>query len=241
VNRCSAIGDSIMLPQPDGFSIATLLPDGKASPPVPVPDSGLRVGRTVGDITFPQDARMAPSQACFTPKSGHVLMEDLSGLGMYVRLLAPYALKDGDILLMGAQRFQFRQHTELLATETATSHRTLESTLDTPLAELLSTKSSNSQQVSYAVHGDDISLGRKAGTYTFDDPLMSARHARVYQRGEVYFVEDLGSRNGTFALMRDQVSLLPGASVIIGSQILIISGSCPRPASRKSHARTIPR
>jgi len=48
--------------------------------------------------------------------------------------------------------------------------------------------------------GDEITVGRGGGCgiVLADDQFVSTVHARVFRRGDEVFVEDLGSRNGTF-------------------------------------------
>jgi pSer/pThr/pTyr-binding forkhead associated (FHA) protein len=61
-----------------------------------------------------------------------------------------------------------------------------------------------------------------------DDPeaKVSRRHARITRRGEQYFVEDLGSTNGTFInrgrrlLPGDRHPLRDGDEVIVGKTFL---------------------
>lgn len=44
-----------------------------------------------------------------------------------------------------------------------------------------------------------VLLGRSPGcTLVLDDDYSSSRHARLYPQGEEWFVEDLGSTNGTY-------------------------------------------
>jgi hypothetical protein len=44
-----------------------------------------------------------------------------------------------------------------------------------------------------------LTIGRSGSSdFTVDDPFVSHMHARVLRRGAYYFVEDLGSTNGTF-------------------------------------------
>jgi hypothetical protein len=47
--------------------------------------------------------------------------------------------------------------------------------------------------------GQEVTVGRAAGCgVTLDDTYASQIHARVFQRDGQWFVEDLGSTNGTF-------------------------------------------
>ena len=52
---------------------------------------------------------------------------------------------------------------------------------------------------------------------------MSRSHAKVYHRGEDFFLEDVGSTNGTFVLARDKMSVPAGAILSIGGQRLKVS------------------
>jgi len=46
---------------------------------------------------------------------------------------------------------------------------------------------------------DELTLGRAAGCQvTIDDTFVSQLHARLFRRDSQYFVEDLGSTNGTY-------------------------------------------
>ncbi|MGI9033039.1 MAG: FHA domain-containing protein [Acidimicrobiales bacterium] len=47
--------------------------------------------------------------------------------------------------------------------------------------------------------GDELTMGRAAGCQvTIDDTYVSQLHARLFRREGQYYVEDLGSTNGTY-------------------------------------------
>ena len=51
-----------------------------------------------------------------------------------------------------------------------------------------------------------IMIGRSpASDLVLDDPFVSQTHARIVPRGQLHFVEDLGSTNGTFVNGREVV------------------------------------
>ena len=69
-----------------------------------------------------------------------------------------------------------------------------------------------------------ILIGRAPGcTLVLDDDYSSSRHARIFPQGDQWFVEDLGSTNGTFIGDR-QISgpapLRPGVGVQIGRSVV---------------------
>jgi pSer/pThr/pTyr-binding forkhead associated (FHA) protein len=72
--------------------------------------------------------------------------------------------------------------------------------------------------------GDEITVGRAAGCQvTLDDSYASQLHARVYSREGTWYVEDLGSTNGTY-LNRRKVTgpmvMQRGDKLQIGNTIL---------------------
>ncbi len=72
--------------------------------------------------------------------------------------------------------------------------------------------------------GDEVTIGRAAGCQvTIDDTYASQLHARVFLRDGQFFVEDIGSTNGTY-LNRTKVSgpmvIQRGDQLQIGNTIL---------------------
>jgi hypothetical protein len=66
-----------------------------------------------------------------------------------------------------------------------------------------------------------VSIGRAAtATIVIDDDYCSARHARLYRDGDAWWIEDLGSTNGTFlddARLYDPVEAKLGMRIRVGS------------------------
>jgi serine phosphatase RsbU (regulator of sigma subunit) len=74
---------------------------------------------------------------------------------------------------------------------------------------------------------DSIVIGRSSGAgIAVPDRSMSRRHARLYRDGETWYVEDLGSRNGTLVNGRrigGPTALTIGNSVRIGSTTITVA------------------
>jgi pSer/pThr/pTyr-binding forkhead associated (FHA) protein len=76
--------------------------------------------------------------------------------------------------------------------------------------------------------GDELTVGRAAGCQISlaDDTFVSQLHARLFRRDARYYVEDLGSTNGTF-LNRKQVSapiaLRRGDRLQVGKTVFEVS------------------
>jgi hypothetical protein len=72
--------------------------------------------------------------------------------------------------------------------------------------------------------GQEVTVGRAAGCgVTLDDTYASQIHARVFQRDSQWFVEDLGSTNGTY-LNRSKVNgpqvMRRGDRIQVGNTVL---------------------
>lgn len=76
--------------------------------------------------------------------------------------------------------------------------------------------------------GHPIMIGRAPGcTLVLDDDYSSSRHARFFSESGKWYVEDLGSTNGTF--VRDErisgvVPIGPGVPVKIGQSVVELQG-----------------
>src|SRR4051812_16791351 len=73
-----------------------------------------------------------------------------------------------------------------------------------------------------------ILIGRAPScTLVLDDDYSSSRHARLYPEGGQWFVEDLGSTNGTFldsTRVDSPRPVPPGARVKVGTSVLELQG-----------------
>lgn len=187
----------------------------------------LSLGRSQGDLQYATDATLAALHARFYIENGQLLVEDLSdGKGVFVRLIATYTLQDGDAVLMGKQLLLFREKSEAVAAAaaTGTSVMDISTMIQEPVAEFVRlTVQGADNSARFPLLEEEITWGRNKGTYIFpEDGFMSRAHAKVYQRGENYFLEDLGSRNGTFIKVRGKTPVPVGAMVLAGGQLLKI-------------------
>lgn len=69
-----------------------------------------------------------------------------------------------------------------------------------------------------------LSIGRKAeNDLVIDDPAVSGKHAHIEQIQSVYFIQDAGSSNGTFANNKkiDRKQLVNGDQIGIGQHLLV--------------------
>jgi adenylate cyclase len=195
---------------------------GKSSREWELRGKQMTMGQLAGDITFPDDKRMAPQHARLTADMAQLCVEDLSDRGVFVRLVATHTLQDQDVVLLGAQLLRFQEEGEALAAaaSTGTALLNLAAMLDAPPAEFVAMRPDGTETGKrYALTKEEVTFGRTGATYNFPaDEFMSRTHCRVYHRGENFFIEDK-SRNGTFLKVRGKVPAPAGSTLIIGSQL----------------------
>ena len=78
--------------------------------------------------------------------------------------------------------------------------------------------------------GENV-LGRDEGAVQIDSPTVSRRHARLSVQGTEAFIEDLGSKNGTFVRgtpVTGRIELSDGDEIGIGSVVLRFRMTLPR-------------
>jgi adenylate cyclase len=187
---------------------------------------GLTIGRIEGDLKFPNDSSMSSPHAHIYVYNGHPMVEDLgSQLGIFVRLKGVFTLEDRDIVIIGGQLLRFESRPEIIAAAAAMAV-TLPSvslTLREDAARFVRLNSEGDEQDIFPINKEEVRFGRSVGDYTFPgDRFMSRAHARIYVRGENYFVEDLSSLNGTFAKVRGKSPIPVGTSVRVGKEVFVV-------------------
>jgi len=53
-----------------------------------------------------------------------------------------------------------------------------------------------------------------------DDDYVSREHARIVEHEGAFYVEDMGSSNGTFVRVQRPIPLQPGDEILIGTHLL---------------------
>ncbi len=210
------------------FKLQHIRKDGSVGGEHSLKNNKLTIGKSQGDLQFAGDSQLAPLHAKFYAEGSQLLVEDLSeGRGVYVRLIATYTLQDGDVIMMGKEVMKFREKADALsaAASTGTTVLDMSEMLAEPVAQFVKlTAEGKEDDVKYPLLESEITWGRNKGTYIFpEDGFMSRSHAKVYQRGDSYFLEDVGSRNGTFIKVRGAAPVPQGAMVLAGGQLLKVT------------------
>ncbi len=183
------------------------------------------IGRTEGDIRFPEDQFLSPLHAKLSWEEGRLEVRDLgSRNGTWVFLEAPYLLMDGDVILIGSQVLRFRR-LGYPGPHTADADATKRMGSMVPSADIASLtqlrSDGSSRDVIQLSPGRDVHLGRERGDWIFPyDPSMSAQHATVRSEDADFVLVDDHSRNGVAVAARGAMSLQHGSRIMVGDKLL---------------------
>jgi len=238
-DRTAALGSPEVEKLPQGairFALARVRADGSLGQHYPLDTSAVIAGQE-GEISLADDSQAVPKHARLTQLGDGVSVEDLgSPSGLYFWVREPHQLKDGDIFQIGQQRLRFAAHRKDVPRD-----RTLIFGTDREAAQVVSVAKLNSKEEEAdrnELRGPETSFGRSKGTYTFpDDPYLSAIHARIKLHENDYFLEDLGSRNGTFVRIRKCALVRDGDTLMIGKQLLRVLAKFATPTELGKPAR----
>ncbi len=199
-------------------TIVSILPDGSEGERLSF-QGEQEIGRTQGGM-FGNDSFLSPTHATFRFQDSQLLLQDEESLnGTYVRVQPeePVSLSSGDVFRIGQEIIQFRALS-------LPSEDDVVVQMGSPVGEFIGrivlVTGRRSTGNAYPIPRGGLHLGRERGDIIFpDDGYVSGLHCRLYSDGEEVLLEDLGSSNGTFTKIRDEVSVASGSIVLLGQQI----------------------
>ncbi len=242
--RSAVVGGTIPIPAPSAvrYRLVLVARDGSESASFVLGESA-DVGRSEGDIVIADDRYVSPRHARVTLRGGAYFLRDLGSVnGVFVRIpfvgsvgeetVPEQPLGDQELFLVGQQvlRFEVVKHADEgfgVASENGTL---LFGTPAAPrYARITQRTVEGVVRDVFHVRKAEMVIGRESGDIVFtDDPFLSRRHAvlRVHgidaasPSGPTFGLADLGSSNGTFLKIRDEVRLQRGTHFRIGQQLL---------------------
>jgi pSer/pThr/pTyr-binding forkhead associated (FHA) protein len=186
------------------------------------------IGRTEGDIRFPEDQFLSPLHAKLTWEDDErLVVRDLgSRNGTWVFLEGPWRLTDGDLILIGGQVLRFKR-LGYPGPHTAEADATKRMGSMTPSADIASLTQlrtdGSTRDVIQLSPGRDVHIGRERGDWIFPyDPSMSAQHATVRSEDADFVLVDDHSRNGVAVAARGAMTLQHGSRIMVGDKLMRI-------------------
>lgn len=99
--------------------------------------------------------------------------------------------------------------------------------MQAPAPKLILIKGEGMDGVTYVLSSTEHVAGRLEGAILFpEDPLLSPRHANFIYRDAKLMVRDEGSANGVFVRIIKPLMVAPGATFLVGEQLLRVD-ACP--------------
>jgi pSer/pThr/pTyr-binding forkhead associated (FHA) protein len=190
---------------------------------LPGPEATL--GRSDGELRFPDDTFMSPVHAQFSLRDGQLYVRDLgSRNGTWLFMQEPYKLQDGDTVLVGSQLLRFRRlgYPGPQPAEADATRRLGSSTPSADIAVMQQLRADGSARDNcHLSPSRNVVIGRSEGDWVFAyDKTMSGRHAEIRSEDLDFIVLDLGSRNGIAIAVRGERQVKPGQKLLIGDQTM---------------------
>lgn len=211
-------------PAPAGWSLV-VVKGGERKQKVGIGERPVVLGRTGGDLTFPDDPFLSPTHARVAWRGGRFRIEDMeSHNGVYLRIEEPTLLRKGDLVCLGGLFLRYEDCDDLaqgMALSLQPAVKPHGSGRERARGRLVRLLQDGSDGPVYPLIPSKTIFGRKAGNFVFpDDLLLSRQHAQFYERDGDMAVEDLGSSNGTLLRIRGPAPLDGGTVFRIGEQTL---------------------
>ncbi len=203
--------------------LVTINPDGSEGFIYNLQTSEISLGRQKGDIIIEEDMYISPLHATFIFKDDKLILRDENSTnGVFVRIKGPVELKDGDLFRLGRQLIVFSCQLETVKLQSQDDDAAVSGSPNLGYWGVLTTIVETGILGSrYLLKKDDNYLGRDFGDVLFnEDGFVSSKHALLRKSEEMsFFLEDLGSSNGTFIKINKEEVIGNNDLVLIGEQL----------------------
>ncbi len=202
--------------------------DGSEGESFSLDEELMTIGRTHGDLLFPEDPFLSPMHVRLQrTANGMGIFDAGSTNGVYLRIRGSAPVYPGDHFMIGHQLLRL----ENIDTQVQERPPAIDGTrvFGTPLQPAWGCV----RQVGrggivgdkYYLRGSQVVFGREGGDLLFpNDPFVSREHARLRLelRGQTMavFLEDLESANGSYVRIRGSAEMVTMDTFRIGDQIL---------------------
>lgn len=225
VGRIAAQKTSLASPQEmapaSSVTLTALRADGSEAGSYQVPAGTANLGRESGGI-FASDSYLSPKHASIRSLGGgRAIVRDEGSLnGVYRKLQrdTPEPLVDGDVFRIGQEILKF----ELLKRESASAEgvERFGSPRRDYAARISLVIGRNQTGNAFVVPASGAHIGRERGDMLFpEDGYVSGLHCHIAPEGDSFVLIDLGSSNGSYLRLREEVELQTGDVLLMGQQL----------------------
>ncbi len=203
--------------------LVLIQPDGTEGGHVDIPDTDVAVGRDAGGF-FAGDPFLSPAHAIFRAVSGGTMVRDAGSLnGTFVKITpnVPVEIQSGDIFRMGQELLLFEEIDR--GSDAPDGTVKMGSPIEGLWGRVALIVGNGRLGNAFTVSGEGVVLGRERGDIIFpEDGYVSGVHLKLYMDKGRYFLNDLGSSNGTFLKLTDEVEVASGSFLLMGQQLFRI-------------------
>jgi len=193
------------------------------------PGSVVTIGAKTGQLRFPNDRFISDPHARCRRLGDRMEIADMNSRnGIYTRIKGQVHVYPGDMFLMGQHLLRLANLPTEVPVQDPGESEWFGTPCSPPWGRLVLVGAGGVESNIYDLRDQSVVIGREDCHIAFsDDRFMSRRHAKVELRtvsGSIgVFLEDLGSANGTYLRVRNQVTLSEGDMLRIGDQMLRFS------------------
>ncbi len=180
------------------------------------------VGRSTGDITFPEDVFLCHEHAKFTAQDGRLFVQDLSHTnGVFVRIKRPVPLEHGHLFLVGEQLLEIDSAPLPEYGANADGTYFYGSPRPDGSFRVMQQLAGGGVGLVKSAIGNTLSIGREGNDLDFpEDRFISGHHAKLDLSDDAkVLLTDTGSRNGTFVRIKGAQELFHGDYLFVGQQL----------------------
>ncbi len=172
------------------------------------------IGREDGDILLNHDTAVSPWHAQLVVRRNGVFLKDMNARNrVHVRIRKETPLEHGDSILLGATRLIFNNRWDAPSTPHHDDDTVAMGTegYDDPARLLLVRAGGHTVAVHFI--GQSLTLGSELFG---KDARIDGQHARIERTEKGFVLTDLGSKEGTFIAIRQEIELKDGETFQVG-------------------------
>ena len=182
------------------------------------------IGRETGGI-FAADSYLSPRHATFTIANNKLKVRDENSLnGVYVRLArdTPVELRPNDVFRIGQEIVKFEPLHFPEPSPDGVLRLGAPATGYVGRIALVIGRETNGN--AFPVPETGVHMGRERGDVLFpEDGYVSGLHCRIAHENGKTYLTDLGSSNGTFLRLREELEVRSGEVLLMGQQLFRVS------------------